>query len=158
MTTPAVADKSAAPPAPVIQGKVSYPSAIAGQVPSAVYKFGQVLKEIIHAVPTAFSNENDLLAALTTLDDFVKAFVPVSNLAALADVAARAPIEDVSKRTPPAGVSYSIPSNTPAIDYDKLAAALVRAQMAIAAENQPEPVPAPAPANPAQAQETPQYG
>ena len=154
MTTPALAD-TGAKPAPVIQGKVSYPSAIAGQVPSAVFKFSQLIKELIHSVPTAFNNENDVLAALTTVDDFIKAFVPLSNLAALADVPARAPIEDVTKRTPPAGVSYSIPSNTPAIDYNKLAEAIVRAQAAIAFENQPEPAPAPAVT---QVQETEQYG
>jgi hypothetical protein len=125
----------------VVPGRVVSPAAISGQTPTAAFKLGQVLKEIIHAIPAAFPNENAVLAAVNDVDAFIKAFVPTSALPALATGEQRAPVEDVAKRTPPQGVSYSIPTNVPAIDYDKLAMAMVKAQMALAAET-----PAPAPA------------
>lgn len=131
-------------PAQVIPGVLSkpvYPSAVAGQTPSAVFKLGQVLKELIHAVPAAFAGENDLLAAVSSVDEFIKAFVPAAALPALLTGEQRAPVEDVSKRIPPQGVAYVVPSNLPVIDYDKLAMAMVKAQMELAS------APAPAPAS-----------
>lgn len=130
-------------PVPVITGVLSKPpiepTAIAGQTPSAVYKLAQVLKEIVHAIPAAFAGENDVLAALNVIDDFTKAFVPASALGALLTGAERAAVEDVSKRIPPQGVAYVVPSNMPVIDYDRLAMAMVRAQQQLAAESAPAP-------------------
>lgn len=126
----------------VIEGALSkpvYPAAVAGQTPSAVYKLGQVLKEIVHGIPAAFAGENDVLAAITAIDEFIKAFVPAAALPALLTGDERASVEDVSKRIPPQGVAYVVPSNVPVIDYDKLAMAMVRAQQELAAS-------APAPA------------
>jgi len=137
MTTPVPV--TPAPTAPVVQGRVVQPSATAGQEASAVYKVGQVLKEIVHALPNAFSNENKVLSAVQDIESFVKAYVPASALPALATGAERAMVEDVSKRPAPAGVSYSIPTTAPTIDYDKLAAAMVRAQAEYAASLQPAP-------------------
>lgn len=134
MTTPAVI-------AGVLSKPPAEPSAIAGQTPSAVFKLGQVLKEIIHALPAAFAGENDVLAAINDVDTFIKAFVPAAALPALMTGDQRAPVEDVSKRIPPQGVAYVVPANVPVIDYDRLAMAMVRAQQQLAAE------PAPAPAS-----------
>lgn len=127
-------------PTLAIQGEVVQPSAVASPQAAAAFNLGQVLKEIIHAIPAAFSSENQVLAAFTAIDDFIKAFVTRSALPALADGTQRAPMEDVSKRIPPAGTAFSVPTNIPAIDYDKLAAAMVRAQAQYLQQN-PPPVP-----------------
>lgn len=154
MTTPALRD---APP-PTVQGRVVTPSATASGAQSAVFGLAQVLKELIHGTPQAFTNENQVLGALTSVDKWVKAHVPGSALSAVRDGTERAEIEDVSKRPAPNGVSYSIPTTAPTIDYDKLAEAMVRAQMRIAAEHAPEN-PSVTSAPPAtEQQESEQYG
>lgn len=141
MTTSAVAEREGA----VVQGRVSPPPAIASAVQSANYKFAQVMKEIIVASPHAFQSENQQLEALAAVDSFLSALVPNSARRALADIPARAPVEDVSKRVPPAGAGYSLPyAGNAAIDYDKLAAAIVRAQYAqanaeVATTDEPAP-------------------
>lgn len=122
-------------PATPVQGKLSPPPATANQSQSAVYLLGQVLKEIIHAVPTAFPSENQQFSAIQTVDKFVAASVPVSAQRALAGIPARAPVEDVTQRKPPAGVSYSIPQSM-SIDYDALARAMLKVQRESAAEQQ----------------------
>lgn len=127
-------------PAGPIQGRLSPPPNSANQTQSAVYKLGEVLKELVHAIPSAFQSENQVHAALSTIDGFVKAHVPDSARRALSDIPARAAVEDVSKRNPPAGVSYAIPQSM-SINYDALAEAMIRAQQRIAAE-QPPPAPA----------------
>lgn len=139
MTT-AVAERDTS----VVQGQVSPPPAIANAAQSANYKFAQVMKELIVASPHAFNSENDQLGALAAVDSFVKALVPNSARRALADVPSRAQVEDVSKRVPPAGAGYSLPyAGNAAIDYDKLAAAIVRAQAELAnADASVEPAPA----------------
>lgn len=144
MTTPAVRD---APPA-TIQGSVVTPAASANGSQSAVFSLGQMLKELIHGTPQAFSSENQLLSALSSVDAWVKAHVPGSARTALATGDERAAIEDVSLRPAPNGVSYSIPTTAPTIDYDKLAMAMVRAQQQIAAEHAAQTsTPAPAAVN-----------
>lgn len=147
----------------VVQGKVSRPdrpvnpSAIAQAVPSAAYGIAQVLKDLIHS-SRAFHSENQVLEAYKAVDTFMKAFVPASALSALMTGDERASIEDVSKRIPPQGVAFSVPTNVPAIDYDKLAAAMVRAQAQYAAELESDSVASDeAPADEPEA-ETPQYG
>lgn len=144
-------------PVPVVQGSVISPAAVAGAQPSAAFGLGQVLKEIIHSSPQAFKSENEILGAVNAVDKFIKAFVPVSALPALHTGDQRAPVEDVSLRTPPPGTAITVPANYPVIDYDKLAMALVRAQAAVAAETVPvTSVPAPAAETPVP--EVPQYG
>lgn len=139
MTTPAVRET---PPA-VVQGSVVTPSATANGQQSAVFSLGQTLKELIHGTPQAFTSENQRLNALTSVDSWIKAHVPNSARKAVATDEERAEIEDVSKRPAPNGVSYSIPTTAPTIDYDKLARAMVRAQAELAAE-QANSAPAPA--------------
>jgi hypothetical protein len=130
----------------VLAGKVSRPdrpvnpSAIAQQVPSAAYGIAQVLKDLIHS-SRAYHSENQVLEAYKAVETFMKAFIPASALPALLTGDERAPIEDVSKRIPPSGVAFSVPTNVPVIDYDKLALAMVRAQAAYQAEVQSVPEP-----------------
>ncbi|HEV2352694.1 MAG TPA: hypothetical protein VGR89_00485 [Puia sp.] len=122
MSTPAI---------PILQGLAEHvePAAIAGPQASAVFKVGQVLKELIHAVPSAFPGENDVLRAVNDVESFISAFVKKNELPALATGDQRAMVEDVSKRPTPAGVAFSTPMAQAGIDYDRLAAAIVR-QMA----------------------------
>lgn len=127
-----------AAPAGPIQGKLSPPPNSANQTQSAVYKLGEVLKELVHANPSAFQSETLVHAAISTIDGYVRAHVPDSARRALSEVPARAPVEDITKRTPPAGVSYAIPQSM-SINYDALAEAMIRAQQRIAAEQQPAP-------------------
>lgn len=121
MTTPVPASPG------TIQGRVVTPSATANAQQSAYFALGDILKALVHGVPSAFPKENDVLAAFATIEKFVKANVTGSAIKALATGDERAPVEDVSKRPAPAGVSYSIPaSGAGAIDYEKLAAYIVR--------------------------------
>jgi hypothetical protein len=112
----------------VVQGSVIQPSAMAGPVASAIFGLAQVLKDVIHN-GRVYHSENDVLAALDSVDQFVHAFVKPSEEPALVTGTERAPVEDVSLRTPPPGMTGMVPAG-PVIDYDKLAMALVRAQMA----------------------------
>ncbi len=119
-----------------VRGEVVTPTAIAGRGPSAAFGLAQVLKELVAGVPQAFRTENELLNAHAAIDKFVAANVKDSELGALATGDERAAVEDVTKRIAPNQSAYTLPQ-APAmkIDYDQLAMAMVRAQMAIAAEN-----------------------
>lgn len=141
MTTPAVQDRA------VVSGEVVTPTAIAGRLESAAFGLAQVLKQIIHGSHGVFHTENQLLDALAAVDKYVAATVPASMLRALVTGEERAPHEDVSKRVPPGGVQAVQRTAVPAIDYDLLAQAMVRAQMQIAAENARIPATAAAPAD-----------
>jgi hypothetical protein len=152
MSTPAVV-----PPGQnrtVLQGDVITPSAIAGKVDAAAYGLGQILKTIIGGLPSAFRTENELLAGYNAVDKYIAAVVSQSAIPALATGEEMASIEDVTTRRAPNQSAYTLPQQPAvAIDYDRLAEAMVRAQMQIQAENarQPETTlvedkPAPAPA------------
>jgi hypothetical protein len=110
---------------------------MAGPVASAVFALGNVLKDVIHN-GRVYTSEPDVLSALSVVDDFISAFVKHSEMPALATGDERAAVEDVSLRPTPPGMP-SIPVNTPTIDYDKLAAALVRAQQEANARNEVVP-------------------
>lgn len=110
----------------VVQGRVVTPSAVAGPQQSAVFKVGEFLKTLAHKAGV-FANESDLLSVLNDIDGWVKAFVPASAMPALADGSQMAPHEDVSQRVPPNSTGVVV-SASPGIDYDKLAAAIVRQQ------------------------------
>jgi hypothetical protein len=120
-----------------VQGEVINPSATANAKESAHFSFAQVIKELIHAVPAAFPSENLQYQAVRVVDDYVKAHVSRSALPALADGNQRAPLEDVTQRIPPQGSGYIVPSSTPAIDYDRLAAAIVRQQLRLSEKPAP---------------------
>jgi hypothetical protein len=127
------------PLVPVVQGQVVtpsvvQPSAVAGARASAAYGLAQVLKDVIHGSPASFHGENHVLKAIEAVDKFVKAFVGAGELPALVTGDERALVENVALRTPPPQVTFGTPVNTgPSIDYDRLAAAIVRQQNAQAA-------------------------
>jgi hypothetical protein len=116
--------------APLVAGEVIQPTAYAGPKAVATHKLGELLKELVHGNPHAFTSENQKLEALNTVDGYVKAHTQPSEIRALSDGTQRAPIEDVTQRKAP-NVGYSVPTAQAApIDYDRLAAAIVRAQAA----------------------------
>lgn len=119
---------------PAITGEVIQPKAMAGPVASAVYALGHVLKDVLHGAHI-YKNESEILKAFDTIDQFVNAFVKGSELPAVVQPTDRAKVEDVSQRIPPNGIPA--PAASPGIDYDKLAAALVKAQLAASQENVP---------------------
>lgn len=96
-----------------------------GPLPGIFHNFANVIRDLLAA--HVFPNENAKLSAMRAVDAFEKANVPVN--AFLNREGDRAPVEDVSKRVPPGGnVAVVLPQSTPAIDYDRLAAALMAAQ------------------------------
>lgn len=113
----------------VVPGEVIQPTTYTGPKAVATHKLGEMLKELVHGSPHAFTSENDMLAALKTVDSYVKAHTQATERQALSDGTQRAPVEDVSERIPPV-VGYAVPNSaaTQPIDYDRLAAAIVRAQ------------------------------
>lgn len=110
----------------VVSGPVITPSAVAGPKAAAVHALGEVLKTMIH-MSHYFATENLQDAALVTVDKFVGAFTTSSELSAIKTGDERAAKEDVTKRIPPGG-AMQMPSNAPAIDYMKLAEAIVAVQ------------------------------
>lgn len=118
---------------PVVQGTVvSSPPRVSSPSPGAVFRLGELLKTIVHQSVGVFKNENDLLGALTVVDDFVRAFVPGSAMAALAVGDEQAPREDVSQRVAP---TTSNPATAyPGLDYGRLARAILAAQQEQVAE------------------------
>jgi hypothetical protein len=121
------------PPAQVIEpARVVTPTAVATGKSSAVHDMGQVLKHLI-SNSHYFPNENAVDEAMNTVDRFVNSFVPAQEFKALLDGTERAAKEDVTKRTPPGG-PMPVLQAAPAIDYDKLATALLAAQRRLALE------------------------
>lgn len=127
MTNPVVIEPS----------QVRQPSAMAGPVHSATFKLGEILKDVLRK-SGSYHNETDLHAALNAVDTWVRSIVPLSAHPALADGMQSAPHEDVTKRIPPGGMPAII-STAPAIDYDRLAAAILAAQQQAMAARQAEP-------------------
>lgn len=117
MTTPAV-----------LSGNVVQPSATASRSQAAAARLGEVLKEIINR-SGAFLTEDGLRLAEQAVTDWVAAMVPGAAMNALDTQDYRAAREDVAQRIPPGGPPVVITSQ-PAIDYDKLAAAIIAAQSA----------------------------
>lgn len=107
------------------QGQVVEPSATAGPGPSAAHGLGQVLLDLIHR-SGSYHSEADQDAAAATVHKWVNGQVSVSEKRALSTGDERAPKEDVTQRVPPGGPA-PVGVVAPGIDYDKLAAALVRA-------------------------------
>lgn len=105
------------------------PAATANAQQSAVYKFGELMKGVLHRSVGVFHNEADLLDALNIVDAFVKTFVPASVANVLSTGEQMAPREDVSLRIPPNQGHAPVPA-APGLDYDKLAAAILRVQQA----------------------------
>lgn len=117
-------------PSTVVQGTVVEPTAIASGKESAVHALGETLMRIIDGVPAAFHGENDRLKAHESVRQFVGSLVSRQGFAALRTGDEKAPVEDVAMRVPPPQVTFGTPVNAPGagIDYDRLAAAIVRQQ------------------------------
>jgi hypothetical protein len=132
---------------PAISGQVqSYatPSAVASAQGSAARGFFDVLRDLLHKVPV-FHNESDLLNALAKIDAYEKHVVNSNDLRVLLEEGGYAPVEDVSKRTPPVNYAAATMAAAGPIDYAKLAAAIVVAQQAAAEAAQAQATGAPAP-------------
>lgn len=124
MTSQAIEPSGVSSPAPTVVN----PTAMAGPVHSATWALGEVLKEIIHK-GGVYLTENALHEAEAIVSAWVKSVVPLSAVAALSTGDERAPREDVSKRIPPGGLpAIPVVTTAPAIDYDRLAEALLAAQ------------------------------
>lgn len=127
MTTPVPYDPSQV----VVQGSVVQPTAIASGKESAVSGLAQVITRLIDGLPAAFTREDDKLRAHAAVNTWVNAHTTASARRALMTGDEKAPIEDVALRVPPPQVTFGTPVNpTGGIDYDRLAAAIVRQQNA----------------------------
>jgi hypothetical protein len=115
---------SGSPPSP---SGVIEPTAVSTPRSAAVHALGGVLKTMIHN-GRMFVNEKDIDDAMNVVDTFVGAFVPGAELPALLTGAERAVREDVSQRIPPGGAPAPAAYAGPAIDYAKLAEAIVAVQ------------------------------
>lgn len=111
------------------QGSTVNPSAVASASDSAVWTLGEVLKNMFTRTPAAFHSESELDKAILAVDNFVKANTSRSAVRALATGEETAPKEDVTQRVPPGGASpVNVAGPSGPIDYEKLAAAIVRMQ------------------------------
>lgn len=121
----------------VLQGRpeVIQPTRIAAAHASSAHAFFNVIRDILHK--SGYHTEGELLAALDAIAQYELKVVTPGDLQQVSSENDRAAVEDVSKRIPPQSGIGMLPVLSPApIDYDKLAAALVRAQAAAAQENQ----------------------
>lgn len=122
-------------PGGVVQGEVVQPTAVASGKESAVHALGEVLMKMVDGIPAAFTREDDRLKAHAAIQQFVSRNVTQSGLQAIRTGDERAPIEDVALRVPPPPVTFGTPVNpSGGIDYDRLAAAIVRQQAKAAAQ------------------------
>lgn len=104
------------------------PTAMAGPVHASTHALGQVLMDLIHRAGV-YTSEVAIHEAEAAVTAWVKSVVPLSAVAALVTGDERAPKEDVTKRIPPGGLpAIPVVTSAPAIDYDRLAEALLAAQ------------------------------
>jgi hypothetical protein len=129
--SPSASSYTATQPAPVTMpparppDRVVTPTAIAQAAPSAAFGLGEVLMDIIHGTQV-YATEQQTVNAINTVRKWVGQTVSKADLNALADGTERAASEDVTQRVAPNQAGYTIMQ--PALDYDKLAAAILRAQ------------------------------
>lgn len=108
-------------------GQAVSPSAVASASDSAVWALGETLKYVFGRIPGAFHSESELDKAVAAVNNFVKASTNRSAVRALATGDETAPKEDVTLRVPPGG-GFPAPAAAPNLDYNALAAAIVRIQ------------------------------
>jgi|SRR5215831_8194861 hypothetical protein len=97
------------------------PTAMANGETVAKHGVGEILKTLVHH-SLAFPTEDSTNAAFLAVDKWV------GDTAGMDTDNARAPIEDVSQRIPPGGVTPTSVVQGPVIDYNKLAQAILAAQ------------------------------
>jgi hypothetical protein len=115
-----------------IEGKV-LPPAVSPDA-DAGHGFVNVVRKLAH-IPTAFHSEDERLAALDALTTYERSILGSAHAGVIQETD-HAPVEDVSLRVPPGGAPMPVVTG-PTIDYDKLAAAIVRAQLAQAEASKP---------------------
>lgn len=107
----------------VIPGEVITPAAVVGPQAFPTHAFLNVVRDLIHG--HVYHNEEDLKAALETVNVYEKRLLQSDHQHVLSEDDP-APHEDVTQRIPPRGAAPVVPAG-PAIDYNKLAAALMAA-------------------------------
>lgn len=107
----------------VIPGEVVTPAAVVGPQAFPTHNYLNVMRDLVRG--RVFHNEEDVRTALATIDTYEKRLLSSDHQHVLSEDDA-APHEDVSQRIPPRGAPV-VPSSAPAIDYNKLAAALMAA-------------------------------
>lgn len=107
----------------VIPGEVVTPAAVVGPQAFPTHNFLNVIRDLVSG--RVYHNEDDLKAALDTVNVYEKRLLSSDHQHVLSEFDA-APHEDVSQRIPPRGAPI-VPAAAPAIDYNKLAAALMAA-------------------------------
>jgi hypothetical protein len=115
-----------------IPGEIVTPDAVLDPKSIPAHDFFNVMRDIVHR--TTYHHESEKNAALDAVDAFESRFVPVQDRKYVqleTDYAGR---EDVSQRTPPQVGTLPVPAG-PAIDYNRLAAAIVAMQQQANAEN-----------------------
>lgn len=130
MSTPAGA------PAPyTIPGELVTPAAIVGPLAFPAHAFLNTMRQVI-SKSAVFHSEDELNAALQSVTNYEKAILKNDHQHVLSEED-HAPREDVSKRIPPRGSYAPVPTGAPAIDYNRLAAALMAAGFGQQAEEGP---------------------
>lgn len=117
-----------------VQSSVVSPTRTIPKEPYSSHGFFNVIRDIVHR-GNVYHSEVDQNAALDAIDKHEQHQL-AENLPYVISDTDRAGREDVTLRTPPGGAVLPNAVATQGIDYDKLAAAIVRAQNA-----QPAPPP-----------------
>lgn len=109
----------------VYQGNVIEPAHISQAHSFPARDFFNVIRDVVHK--SLYHNENDRLAALSAIDGYEKHVIPAADQAYVVGESDRAPVEDVTLRKP---ATAPLAAAGQAIDYARLAAAIVAAQAA----------------------------
>lgn len=127
MATPApgTATQAVTQYVPALQGEVLTPDAVVDPIAFPAHDFFNVIKDVIHRA-SVFHDEDDLKKAMNAVDVFEKRFLKNDHQHVTSEDD-RAPHEDVSQRIPPQTGAVTVPAGAPAIDYNKLAQALMAA-------------------------------
>jgi hypothetical protein len=110
-----------------VQGSVITPTGSIAAASVTAHDFFNVLRQVVTASP-AFTSEADLLKAVTALTSHEKQTVAQSDQRQVLRETDLAPVEDVSKRVAANNGLPAPVATGPAIDYGKLAQAIVAAQ------------------------------
>jgi hypothetical protein len=109
----------------VIPGEVVTPAAVVGPLAFPGHAFFNTVRHVITRSGT-FHGEDELKNALHSVDAYEKAILKADHKHVQSEDDF-APHEDVSLRVPPRTGYAPVPTGAPAIDYNRLAAALMAA-------------------------------
>jgi hypothetical protein len=122
-----------------IPGEIVTPDAVLDPKSVPAHNFFNVMRDLIGMTP--YHTEGQKNKALDAVDAFENRFVPVQDRQHVLTETDPAGREDVSLRPVPANSGFPAPVAGPAIDYNRLAAAIVAMQQQAAAEAVNPPVP-----------------